>query len=148
MTVEERHAANDWIGKIHNQIHRAAVGDIHGIDPYWIFHRFIVDGIYQEVDLMDVKRMHLPAWVYDSPVLQRTDIYCQHRAGIHFEFLAIYVEALFVLGESDNELRFAGFGAFKNCWREGCVDRGAALPRASLGTGWLPRDNIGQDHSR
>src|SRR5438105_8063786 len=31
MTVEERNAANDWISKIHNQIHRAAVGDVHGI---------------------------------------------------------------------------------------------------------------------
>jgi hypothetical protein len=99
MTVEERHAANDWVSKIHNQIHRAAVGDVHGIDPYWIFYRLFADGIYEKVDLMDVKRMHLSAWVHDAPVLQRTDIHRQHWAGIHFEFLAIYVEALFVFSD-------------------------------------------------
>src|SRR5258707_15829092 len=99
MTVEERHAANDRIRKIHSQIHRAAVGDIHGIDPHWILHWFIVDGIYQEVDLMDVKWMHLSRWVHDAPVLQRADVHRQHWAGIHFEFLAIYVEARFVFSE-------------------------------------------------
>src|SRR6266850_3031691 len=40
MTVEERHAANDWISEIHHQIDRTAIGDIHGIHPCWIFHRF------------------------------------------------------------------------------------------------------------
>src|SRR3984893_1324257 len=114
MTMEERHPANYRIGKIHNQIHRAAVGDIHGIDPYWIFHWIFADGIYQEVDLMYVKRMHLSGWVHYTPVLQRTDIHCQHRAGIHFEFLAIYIEALFVFSEGDYELRCAGFDAFEN----------------------------------
>ena len=112
MTVEERHAANDWISKIHNQIYRAAVGYVDGIDPYRIFHRLFVDGTYQEVDLMDVKRMHFSGRVPDAPVLQRTNIHRQHWAGIHFEFLAIYIEALFVFSEGDYELRFAGFDAF------------------------------------
>src|SRR6266481_821060 len=120
--MEERHAANDWISKIHNEIHRAVVGDVHGIDPYWIFHRLFVDGIYQKVNLMDVKRMHFSAWVHDAPVLQRTDIHRQHWASIHFEFLAIYVEALFVFSEIDNELRFAGLDACENRRRKACVD--------------------------
>src|ERR1700730_11503181 len=146
MTVEERHAANDRISEIHHHIHRAAIGDIHRIEPCWIFHRLFADGIYQEVDLMYVKRMHLSGWVQDAPVLQRTDIHRQHWAGIHTEFLAIYIEALFVFSEGDNELRFAGFDAFENCWRESCVDRSSAERRASLETWWLHRDDIGQDH--
>src|SRR5207244_2030650 len=132
MAMKERHAANDWISKIHNQIHRAAVGDVHGIDPYWISHRLFVDGIYQKVDLMDVKRMHFSGWVRDAPVLHRTDIHRQHRAGIHFEFLAIYVEALFVFSEIDNELRFAGFDAFEICRRKGYVDRRFTVVRTDL----------------
>src|SRR6266436_9624682 len=134
MTVKERHAANDWISKIHHQIHRAAVGDVHGIDPYWISNRLFADGIYQEVDLMDVKRMHFSGWVADAPVLQGTDIHRQHWAGIHFEFLAIYVEALFVFSERDNELRFAGFDAFENRRREGCVNRGSTERRTAFET--------------
>src|SRR4029077_12113284 len=111
MTVEERHAANDWISKIHPQIQRAPIWDVHGIDPYWTFHRIFADGIYQEVDLMNVKRMHLFGRVHYAPVLQRTGIHRQHGAGIHFEFLAIYIEALFVFSEGDNELRLRGFDA-------------------------------------
>src|SRR6266480_2859979 len=59
MTVEERHAANDGISEIH-----------HEIDPYWIFHRFIIDGIRQEVDLVNVKRMHFFGWIQHAPMLQ------------------------------------------------------------------------------
>src|SRR6266481_2396701 len=132
--MEERHAANDWISKIHNQIHRAVVGDIHGIDPYWISHRLFIDGINQKVDLMDVKRMDFFGWVHDAPVLQGTDIHRQHRAGIHFEFLTIYVEALFVFSERDNELRFTRFDTFKNCRWKGCVNRRYAVPTPDLKT--------------
>ena len=132
MTMEERHAANDRVGKIHNQIHRAAIGDIHCIDPCWIFHWLFADAINQKVDLMDVKRMHLPGWVHDAPVVQRTDIDCQHRAGIHFEFLPIYIEALFIFREVDNELRVAGFDAFENSRRKGCIDWRSAERRPGL----------------
>src|SRR5439155_2706673 len=146
MAMEERHAANNWIGKIHNQFHRAAVGDVHGIDPYWIFHRLFVDDIYQKVDLMDVKRMHFSALVHDAPVLQRTDIHRQHWTGIHFEFLAIYVEALFVFSESYNELRFAGFDAFENSRREGCENWGSAERWTNLRFRSRRRNDIGQNH--
>src|SRR6267378_4262701 len=134
MTVEERHASDDRIGKIHNQIYRTAVGDVHGIDPYWISHWLFADCINQKVDLMDVKRMHFSGWVHDAPVLQRTDIHRQHWAGIHFEFLAVYVEALFVFSERDNELRFAGFDTFKNCRRIARVNRRYAVPTPDLKT--------------
>src|SRR6266446_7239916 len=70
MTVEERHAANDGISEIHHQIDRTAIGEINGIDAYWIFHRFIIDGIRQEVNLMNVKRMHFPGWIQHAPMLQ------------------------------------------------------------------------------
>jgi hypothetical protein len=57
MAMEERHAANDWIGKIHHQIHRTAVGNINRVEPDRVFDRLSVDGVNQEVDLMNVKRM-------------------------------------------------------------------------------------------
>src|ERR1700730_4077382 len=70
MTVEERHAANDGISEIHHEIDRTAIGDIHGIHPYWIFQRFIVDGIHEEMDLVDMKRMYFFGWIQDAPMLQ------------------------------------------------------------------------------
>src|ERR1700730_10614979 len=132
MAMEERYAADDWVGEIHYQIHRASVRDVHGIEPHWIFHWIFADAINQEVDLMDVKRMHLPGWVHYAPVVERTDIDCQHGAGIHFELLPIYIEALFIFREVDNELRFAGFDTFQNSWREGCVDRSSAERRSGF----------------
>ena len=114
--MEERHAANDWVGKIHNEIHRAIIGDINSIEPYWILHCCPANIICQKVDLVDVKRMDLSRRVDHAPALKRTDIYCQHRAGIHFEFSTIYIEALFVFSEGDNELRFAGLHPFENCF--------------------------------
>src|ERR1700730_17666363 len=146
MTMEERHPANYRIGKIHHQIHRAAIGDIHGIDPYWIFHWIFADAINQEMDLMDVKRMDFSGWVHDPPVVERTDIDCQHGAGIHFEFLPIYIEALFIFREVDNELRVAGFDAFENSRRKGCIDWRSAERRPGLKIRWWRRNDIGQDH--
>src|SRR6476646_5820014 len=70
MTVKERHAANDGISEIHHEIDRTAIGDIHGIHPYWSFHRFVIDGIWQEVDLMNVKRVHFFGWIQHAPMLQ------------------------------------------------------------------------------
>src|SRR5205807_7291932 len=95
---------------------------------------------------MNVKRMHLSSWVHYTPVLQRTDIYCQHGAGIHFEFLAIYIEALFVFREGDYELRFAGFDAFENYRREGCINRCSTERRPCLDIWCLRRKDIGQNH--
>src|SRR6266550_2085260 len=126
MTVEERHAANDGISEIHHEIDRTAIGDIHGIDPYWIFHRFIIDGIRQEVDLMNVKRMHFSGWIQHAPMLQRTDIHRQHWTCIHLEFLAIDVETLFVLGEGHSKLRRAGFNVFQSFRRERYVNRSSS----------------------
>src|SRR6266516_7217717 len=146
MTVEERHAANNGISEIHNQIDRAAIGDIHGIDPFWIFHRLFADAINQEVDLIDVKRLHYSGWVHDSPVVQRTDIDRKHGTGIHFEFLSIYIEALFVFSEGDNELRFAGFDTFESSRREGCVNWCSAERRPGLEIWWLRRNDIRQYH--
>src|SRR5438876_7312543 len=70
MTVEERHAANDGISEIHHEIDRTAIGDIHGIEPYGMVHWLIVDGIRQEVNLMNVKRMHFSGWIQHAPMLQ------------------------------------------------------------------------------
>src|SRR2546429_468436 len=70
MKVKERHPANEGISEIHHKITRTAIGDIHGIEPYWIFHRFIIDGIRQEVNLMNVKRMHFFGWIQHAPMLQ------------------------------------------------------------------------------
>ncbi len=58
MAMEERHAANDRIGEVHQKIYRFTIRDIHRIEPHWIFHRLSVDGVGEEVNLVDVKRMH------------------------------------------------------------------------------------------
>ena len=68
--MEERDATDDWIGGIHHQIDRTAVGNVHSVEPYRILHSLAINGIHQEVDLMDVERMHFFCRVLDAPVLQ------------------------------------------------------------------------------
>src|SRR5947209_2875815 len=70
MAMEERNAADNWIGEIHHQVHRAAVRDVHGVEPYWMLHALVPNRIYEEVHLMDVERMHFFGRILDSPVLQ------------------------------------------------------------------------------
>ena len=112
--MEERDAADDWIGEVHHQIDRTAIGNVHRIEPYGILYPTAIDRIHQEVDLMDVEWMHFFGRILDPPVLQRTDVHRQHGPGIHFEFLAIYIEALFVFREVNYEFRFGIFDSLKD----------------------------------
>src|SRR5690349_23360566 len=41
MTVKEGHAANDRIGEIHDQVHRAFGRHVYSVEPFWL--RFWLD---------------------------------------------------------------------------------------------------------
>jgi hypothetical protein len=57
MTMEYRHAFDDRIGEIQNDINGAAIGNIHGINPRRMRERNTVFRLGKEVDLVDVERM-------------------------------------------------------------------------------------------
>ena len=59
MTVKERHAANDWIGEIHDQVHRAFGRHVERIEPFRLRLCLVICGVEQEMDLVNVKRMNL-----------------------------------------------------------------------------------------
>src|SRR5258708_35120757 len=73
MAVEERCAPDDRTGEIHHQINISFNGDIHGVQPLWTLEQNAILGIDKEVDLMDVKRVHLVSFVCDLPVMKGTD---------------------------------------------------------------------------
>jgi len=57
MTVEERHATDNRIGKVHDEIHRAvSLWNVHGIEPFGRIEPDSVLRVGQEMNLMDVKR--------------------------------------------------------------------------------------------
>ena len=72
MTVKEGHAANDWIGEIHDQVHRAFGRHVYRVEPFRLRFWLIVCGVEQEMDLVNVKWMNLMRLIHDSPVLIRT----------------------------------------------------------------------------
>ena len=51
MAVKDGHALDHRIGEIHDHVNRAAVGDIHGVQPQWVCNRLVVFGVGQEMDL-------------------------------------------------------------------------------------------------
>src|SRR3954463_5069523 len=104
MAMEERHAADNWIGKIHHQVHRAPIRDVYGIDPRRIVHWLLAHRIRQKMDLMNVKWMDLFSRIDNAPVLQRTYVNRQHRPGIHFKFLPVDIETILIFTEGNNEL--------------------------------------------
>ena len=57
MTVEYRHALDDGVGKVEDDIHGAAIGNIHGIQPRRMREPHAIFCISQEMDLVYVERM-------------------------------------------------------------------------------------------
>jgi hypothetical protein len=93
MTVKEGHAANDWIGEIHDQVHRAFGRHVYRVEPFRLRFWLIVCGIEQEMDLVNVKWMNLMRLVHNSPVLIRTDADTGHGRVLGSISLAVNIEA-------------------------------------------------------
>src|SRR5579864_9291557 len=105
MAMKHRHTPDDWVGKVQNDVHEAAIGNIHSVQPRWIGQRRAVLRISQEVNLVDVERMQFGRCVDNTPMLIRTDANACHRTRIGRKFATVDVEAVRVLCKSDNEIR-------------------------------------------
>jgi hypothetical protein len=58
MTVEDGHAADNRIGKVHDEIDRAiSIGNVDSVEPFGRVQLDSVLRVRQEVNLMDVKRV-------------------------------------------------------------------------------------------
>ena len=97
--MEHGHAANDWIREIHDDVSGAACGNVDSIQSCWIRDADPVFLVGKEMRLMDVHGMKLSCGVHNSPVLVCANLGSYHRLCIESEFLAVDIEAVFVLGE-------------------------------------------------
>ena len=109
MTVKEGHAANDWIGEIHDQVHRAFGRHIYRVEPFRLRFWLIVCGVEQEMDLVNVEWMNLMCLIHDSPVLIRTHADTGHGRVLGTKSLAVNIETLFIFCEGDGKI---GCGLF------------------------------------
>jgi hypothetical protein len=123
MTVEKRYATDDGIGEIHHQIDISFNRDIHSIEPLRTFEVNTVSGIDEEVDLMNVERVHLVRVIRDSPVMKGPDGYGCHRRIRRTVFPSINVEAFLVLGEVHNKVRGGMFYACNESLRQRLENR-------------------------
>src|SRR5258708_39690177 len=99
--MKYRHAFDDGIGKVQDDIDAAVIRDIHGIQPDRVRDLDAVFRIGQKVNLMYVKGMQLGSSVHDTPMLVCTDASARHWTFIHRKLSAIDVEAVLVLGKRD-----------------------------------------------
>src|SRR5208282_3440783 len=105
MAVEERHAPDDRVCEIHHQINITFNWDIDRVKPFGTLEPHSVLGINEEVNLMDVKRVHLVRAIRDSPVMKSSDGYSCHGWIRRTVFSAIDIESVLVLGEINDKVR-------------------------------------------
>src|SRR5260370_24455172 len=105
MAMKHRHAANDWIREIHDDICGATSGNVDGIQPRWIRDADTVFLVGKEMRLMDVHRVKLFCGIDNSPVAVGANLCSYPPLRIQSEFLFLYLEALFFLGECDYQIK-------------------------------------------
>src|SRR5258708_23036114 len=103
MTVEGRYAPDNGIGEVHQQIDVSFNRNIYCIQPFWAFEPNSVLGVNEEVNLMDVERVHLVRVIRDSPVMKCADGYGCHGRVRRTEIPAVDVEAFLVLSAVDDK---------------------------------------------
>src|SRR5260370_5935462 len=67
MTVEQRHAFDDGIGKVHDDVDGSPGWYVYGVQPHGMLQRHSIFGISQEMHLMDVHGMQLARFVENAP---------------------------------------------------------------------------------
>src|SRR5712692_11612235 len=97
MAVKQRHAADDRIGEVHDDVNRAADRHVNGVEPTRIREWAIILQDKKKMNLVNVHRMEFAAVVDDSPVLISSDLRANHRLPVRRVLLTIDVEAFVVL---------------------------------------------------
>src|SRR5579864_3183557 len=105
MAMEHRHTPDNWVGEVQDDIHGAAIRNIHSVQPGWIGQRRTILRISQEVNLVDVERMQFGRCIDNTPMLKRTDTNACHRTRTRRKLAAVDIEAVLVLCKSDYEIR-------------------------------------------
>src|SRR5580700_8870324 len=88
VAVEKELASDDRIAEVHQQVERTrnaltagcgAVRNDEAVGPKRVFDGYAVDLLDQEVQLMDVKVVHLLGDVHDVPLFDGADMNHEHR---------------------------------------------------------------------
>src|SRR6267154_2127248 len=105
MTMKYRHALDDRVGEVQDDINRAAIRNIHRIKPRGIDKLCAIFCIGKKMDLVYVERMQLSSLINNSPMLVSAYTSAGHRTRIRRKLAAIDVKPVLVLRESDRKVR-------------------------------------------
>src|ERR1700675_2588990 len=96
MTMEYRHALDDRISEVQDDIRGAAIRNIHGIKPHGMRERDPILGVGQEMDLVYVEGMEFGGRVENTPMLISTYANASHRTRLRRGLAAVDDKAVFV----------------------------------------------------
>src|ERR1700731_3678782 len=99
MAMKDRHSPDNRVSEVHNDVHRSAIGDIHGVQPERIGNWSVILRVRQEMYLMNVHRVQLSGGIDNPPMLIGSDLRAYHRGGIRRELFAVDVKAVLVFGK-------------------------------------------------
>src|ERR1700733_7546124 len=105
MTVKHRHAFDDGVGEVQNDIHGTGIRNIPRIQPLRMREGHTILRIGQKMHLVYVERMQLGGSIEDSPMLISTYAGAGYWTCVRRVLAAVDVEAILVLGEDDGEAR-------------------------------------------
>src|SRR5258706_9528129 len=106
MAVKYRHAPDDRVGKVEDDVNGTAIRNIHGIQPGRMRERYAVFRIGQEMNLVYVERMKFTCLVDNTPMPISTDASARHRTRNRRILPAINIETVFVFCEGNGEVRW------------------------------------------
>src|ERR1700757_4075959 len=103
MAMEYRHAFDERVAEIEDDINRATKGNIHGVKPHGMRKGDPVFCIRQEVDLVNVERVKFSGLVDKTPMLKSSYLNGGHRTCVRGKLTTSDVEAFLVFCERDSE---------------------------------------------
>src|SRR5260370_21888771 len=109
MTVKNRHAFDDGIGEVHDDVDVSLEWHVYGVQPYGVLEAHSIFGISQEMRLMDMHGVQLPGLVENAPMLVGPDARTRHRSRIRFVLLVVDIETVLIFGKGHDEIGLSGF---------------------------------------
>src|SRR6266481_5705654 len=105
MAMKHRHALDDWVGEVHDDVNGSAKRNVHGIQPCRMRKRNAILRVGEEVRLVYVERMQFGSPIDNTPMLISTYAHACHWTLIHRKLAAVDVKGILVLGEDGSEAR-------------------------------------------
>jgi hypothetical protein len=78
MAMKYGHALDDWVGEIQDDIHRATIWNIYGVEPRRMRKRDAVLRVGEEVDLVYVEGMEFSTRPHQADDSQRQETRTQY----------------------------------------------------------------------